>query len=103
MAQLVFIVSRYRPKLHDYLKREFADNAEVAVIVDRRIGERRLAEASQDPDRRQANRRHTVIDERLRALGWTIVWRDDEKTVCVEHEQAVPLPSEGAGPGGDSS
>jgi len=103
MAQLVFIVSRYRPKLHEYLKREFAENADVAVIVDRRIGERRLAEASPNSERRQANRRQTVIDERLRALGWTIVWRDDEKTVYVEHEQAVPLPPEGAAPGGASS
>ncbi len=42
MAQLVFIVSRHRPRLRDYLRREFAGNAEGTVIVDRRLGERRL-------------------------------------------------------------
>src|SRR5262245_64249400 len=40
MAQLVFIVARHRPRLRDYLQREFAGNADVTVIVDRRLGER---------------------------------------------------------------
>jgi len=102
MAQLVFIVSRYRPKLHDYLKREFAGNDEVAVIVDRRIGERRLREVSQGAERRQADRRQTLIDERLRALGWAIIWRDEGKTVYVERQDAVLLPPEGTLPGVDS-
>jgi len=102
MAQLVFIVSRHRPKLRDYLRREFAENAEVAVIVDRRIGERRLREVSQGPERRQASRRQTLIDERLRALGWAIVWRDDGKTVYVEREDAVLLPPDSAAPGVDA-
>jgi hypothetical protein len=88
MAQLVFIVSRHRPKLQEYLIREFAGNAEVAVIVDRRIGERRLREVAPDTERRRADRRQETIDERLRALGWAIVWRDDTKTVYVEREAA---------------
>jgi hypothetical protein len=88
MAQLVFIVSRHRPKLLEYLTREFADNAEVAVIVDRRIGERRLREVEPGTDRRRADRRQENIDERLRALGWAIVWRDDTKTVYIEREAA---------------
>jgi hypothetical protein len=88
MAQLVFIVSRHRPKLQEYLTREFADNADVAVIVDRRIGERRLREVEPGTDRRRADRRQETIDERLRALGWAIVWRDDQKTVYVEREAA---------------
>jgi hypothetical protein len=86
MAQLVFIVSRHRPKLRDYLQREFADNAEVTVIVDRRIADRRLEEALRSPDRRHNSRRQGFIDERLRSLGWAIVWRDDSTTVCVERE-----------------
>jgi hypothetical protein len=88
MAQLVFIVSRHRPKLQEYLTREFADNADVAVIVDRRIGERRLREVEPGTERRRADRRQETIDERLRALGWAIVWRDDKKTVYVEREAA---------------
>jgi hypothetical protein len=97
MAQLVFIVSRHRPKLRDYLRREFAGNAEVTVIVDRRLGERRLDGESRSPDRRRASRRQEQIDERLRSMGWAIVWRDDVTRVCVPSEKAAMAP--GAGPG----
>jgi hypothetical protein len=96
MAQLVFIVSRHRPRLRDYLQREFAGNAEVTVIVDRRLGERRLDSGSRSPDRRSASRRREQIDERLRSMGWAIVWRDDAATVCVPSEAAAMAP--GAGP-----
>jgi hypothetical protein len=94
MGQLVFIVSRHRPKLHEYLQQEFAGNAEVAVIVDRRLGERRLQEAEPSPERRQTDRRHALVDERLRAMGWAIVWRDESMTVCVPREDVVLLPPE---------
>ena len=94
MAQLVFIVSRHRPKLRDYLQREFADNAEVTVVVDRRIGERRLDETRHSPDRRLTSRRQGLIDDRLRSLAWGIVWRDDATTVCVRLDDAArPLSS----------
>lgn len=102
MAQLVFIVSRHRPKLHEYLRREFAENAEVAVIVDRRIGERRLQEIPPGSERRQTSRRQGIIDDRLRGLGWAIVWRDDETTVYVEREGALELPPGSAGPEAES-
>jgi hypothetical protein len=96
MAQLVFIVSRRRPKLRDYLQREFAENAEVTVIVDRRVGKRRLEETPRRPeetprrpDRRLTDRRQELMDERLRSLGWTIVWRDEATTVCVQREEGA--------------
>jgi hypothetical protein len=88
MAQLVFIVSRHRPKLREYLQREFADQAEVTVIVDRRIGDRRRGGTARSPDRRRNSRRQGAIDDRLGSLGWAIVWRDDTTTVCVESEEA---------------
>jgi len=94
MAQLVFIVSRQRPKLHEYLEREFADNAEVVVIVDRRLGQRRLREVEASPDRRQVDRRQRLVEERLGALGWAIVWRDESATVCVDRAEAVLMPPE---------
>jgi hypothetical protein len=96
MAQLIFIVSRHRPKLRDYLQREFAGNADVTVIVDRRLGERRLDSGSRSADRRRVSRRQEQIDERLRSMGWAIVWRDDAATVCIPSEEAVTAP--GAGP-----
>ena len=92
MTQLVFIVSRHRPKLHEYLQQEFAGNAEVAVIVDRRLGERRLREVDRGPERRQADRRQSLVDERLGSMGWAIVWRDESTTVYVQREDAVLLP-----------
>jgi len=96
MAQLVFIVSRHRPKLREYLQREFAGNAEVTVIVDRRLGERRLDSGPRSPDRRRVSRRQEQIDERLRSMGWAIVWREDGMAVCVPSEEAAMAP--GAGP-----
>jgi len=66
MAQLVFIVSRHRPKLQEYLQQEFAGNDEVAIIVDRRLGERRLREVEPGLERRQTDRRQALVDERLR-------------------------------------
>jgi len=96
MAQLVFIVSRHRPKLRDYLQREFAGNTEVTIIVDRRLGERRLDNEPRSHDRRRVSRRQQQIDERLRSMGWAIVWRDDATTVCVPTEKAAMTP--GAAP-----
>lgn len=96
MAQLVFIVSRHRPKLREYLQREFAGNAEVTIIVDRRLAERRLDSGSRSPDRRRASRRREQIDERLRSMGWAIVWRDDATTVCIPSEEAAMAPQAGS-------
>ena len=97
MPQLVFIVSRHRPKLHEYLQKEFAGNDEVVVIVDRRLGERRLREVEHGQERRQTDRRQALVDERLRSLGWAIVWRS-ETTVYVPRGDAVLLPPEGRTP-----
>ena len=98
MAQLVFIVSRLRPKLHEYLQKEFADNVEVSVIVDLRLGDRRLQEVDHSPDRRQTDRRQAIVDERLRSMGWAIVWRDQSTTVCVPRDEAMLVPPKGASP-----
>ena len=98
MPQLVFIVSRHRPKLHEYLQKEFAGNDEVVVIVDRRLGERRLREVEHGQERRQTDRRQALVDERLRSLGWAIVWRSETTTVYIPHGDAVLLPPEGRTP-----
>ncbi len=98
MAQLVFIVARHRPKLHEYLQQEFAGNAEVSVIVDRRLGERRLHEVQHSPNRRQSDRRDALTEDRLHSMGWAVVWRDESTTVYVQREEAVLLPPEGQTP-----
>jgi hypothetical protein len=77
MGRLVFIVSRQRPDLVAYLRREFAGSPDIEVIVDRRTGTRRRGEASTTPgDRRRSARRRSPVDDRLQSLGWAIVWRD---------------------------
>jgi len=98
MPQLVFIVSRHRPKLQEYLQQEFAGNDEVAIIVDRRLGERRLREVEHGQERRQTDRRQALVDERLRSMGWAIVWRTESTTVYVPREDAVLLPPERPAP-----
>jgi len=40
MAHL-FIVSRQQPDLYSYLLREFSEEADVSIVLDRRYGERR--------------------------------------------------------------
>jgi len=102
MAQLVFIVSRHRPKLREYLQREFAGNDEVEVIVDRRLAERRLREVDHAPDRRHVDRRDSGAAERLRSMGWTVVWRDASTTVYVAREEALVVPPDRSEPRTDS-
>ena len=53
----LFIVSRHNPHLASYLRLHFLPETEVAVLVDRRRGERRRAVAAATPDRRRADRR----------------------------------------------
>src|SRR5262249_40618258 len=77
---------------------EFAGNDEVAVIVDRRLGERRLRELGHGAERRQADRRQAVVDERLRSMGWAIVWRSESTTVYVPRGDALLLPPEPSTP-----
>ena len=59
---------------YEYLKRAFADDEKVVVILDRRWGERRKTPAARDPERRRIDRRaRRLIDDRLRSQGWAMV------------------------------
>jgi hypothetical protein len=69
MARMLFIVARDDPGLYESLRREFADEPEVEVILDRRAGERRTGPGDE-------RRRRPEVDERLQALGWAIVHPD---------------------------
>jgi hypothetical protein len=76
VARHLFIVSREQPGLFSYLKREFASEPEVTVILDRRQAERR---SEQEPeaavaDRRQGDRRlQAEIMGQLATLGYAFV------------------------------
>ncbi len=57
VVRYVYVVSRDRPELVAQLRREFADDPEVEVVLDRREGDRRREGGSRSPDRRHGCRR----------------------------------------------
>lgn len=57
-GRLVFVVSRDRPDVYNYLMLHFAEEKDVEVILDRRRGKRRPHE----PERRQADPRNQSSD-----------------------------------------
>jgi hypothetical protein len=71
----VFIVGRSRRALHDSLRRTFADDDFVQVVLDRRVAERRRRRARpRKTERRQGERRaQREIDKQLRARAYAVV------------------------------
>lgn len=73
LRQLI-IVARNRKHLYEHLKRAFAGNETVRVLLDRRIMERPERSGSDEADRRHGDRRSPpTIAALLRAIGWVIV------------------------------
>ena len=71
---LLFVVSRQALDEYLHLKRVFADDDRVTVIVDRRSGDRRGTTSPRNPEGRRADRRsRSLIDDRLRRQGWVMV------------------------------
>src|SRR5438132_13677382 len=71
---LLFVVSRHAPKQYEYLKRVFANDKRVIVILDRRVGERRKTSSAPAGERHRADRRsRPAIDDRVRRRGWAMV------------------------------
>jgi len=70
----LFIVARDQPDLWHHLRRDFAEDEEVQVILDRRRDERRRSVRAHDPERRQAGRRRPPsIDTDLRYRSFLIL------------------------------
>jgi hypothetical protein len=71
MASVLMIVARDRPDLYDRLRQEFNNDRAVAVVLDRRFGERRreVVEAA-TAEQRQRDRRRRDVDDGLQRLGW---------------------------------
>ena len=74
VSELVFIVARADARTYTYLKRTMA-TAGVAVIMDRRTGERRQTRRATVPDRRHGDRRRQDVTPELRSYGWALVHR----------------------------
>lgn len=74
MRRYLLIVVRDRPDLWDMLRRRFAGDPEVRVILDRRQRERRQRVQVQELDRRRADRRRRLsTDKQIRDTGFAIV------------------------------
>ena len=64
------IVSRDEPKLYERLRLEFDGDDEVAVVLDRRVSDRRRLPQAVETDQRRADRRRALADDQLKHLGW---------------------------------
>ena len=74
MGELLFIVSRADPKTYTYLKNAMASEG-VAVITDRRNGDRRRVHQTTASDRRNGDRRRRDVTADLQIYGWAVVRR----------------------------
>jgi len=73
VRQLI-IVAGDRAHLYEHLKRGFAGNGTVRVLLNRRVIARRARSGPCETQRRQADRRMpSKVDALLRAIGWAIV------------------------------
>jgi hypothetical protein len=76
-ARHLIIVARDRRALYDHLRRAFAGNDTVRVILDRRVNERRGKGDAVLPERRRSSRRSSALaDTQLDAFGWSVVVKD---------------------------
>lgn len=75
MGRLVFVVARGEPERYEFLRRAFAEEETVEIVLDRRRGERRRQTLASTPERRHGERRGPSRDGELDRLGWTLLRR----------------------------
>jgi hypothetical protein len=81
MVRQLIIVAGHRAHLYEHLKRGFAGNETVRVLLNRRVLARRARSGPYEAERRQADRRlPSKVDALLRAIGWAIVSLDIPKS-----------------------
>jgi chromosome segregation ATPase len=74
MPAQLFIVARRYPELYEYLSARFADDANLAVVLDRRLAPRRHRAQPAAAERRHGQRRsRPEVDERLRTTSLAVV------------------------------
>jgi hypothetical protein len=78
--RLLLVVSAGEDVLFDYLRRAYAGTSDMAIIMERRHGERRLAEVTVPTDRRLQDRRQQISDVEApwyRYLRFGIGWIEE--------------------------
>lgn len=84
--RLVFIVARNHRDLYESLRRTFADDDTVQVLLDRRQGERRQRPAEGRTERRRHNRRgRRDLQAQLESRGYALV-----SVMAVDRARALP-------------
>jgi hypothetical protein len=74
MVRQLIIVAGDRAHLYEHLRRGFAGNGTVRVLLNRRVIARRARSGPYETERRLADRRMpSKVDALLRAIGWAIV------------------------------
>lgn len=85
MPTELIIVSRDNPELFESLQREHAGKPDVAVILDRRRGERRLKNTAPWMERRRGERRSSQEIAAIGTQGWVRVRAGVAQTLPDEH------------------
>ena len=78
----LYIVSTDRKKLYELLKKQFANNEHVEVILDRRRGAQRTGRGATKAEMRQNERRLADEAHLLKTLGVILVSRDHDQAVA---------------------
>ena len=76
LKPILFIVALNDLRLYEHVKAAFADVGQIAVIRDRRQGDRRRQTVDVPLERRRADRRRHDVSRALQGLGWAIVRTD---------------------------
>jgi len=97
MPAQLFIVARRHPELYDYLSTRFADDARVAVILDRRLAPRRRRALPAAAERRRADRRtRPEVDELLRTTSLAVVTAPKTASARMHAAPASSAPADEA-------
>jgi hypothetical protein len=83
----LIIVARDQPELYESLKREFARDIDVTVVIDRRVGERRASTAPTEAERRDQDRRSYQEASELKSRGFVRVLAGAVEALADEHPE----------------
>lgn len=78
----MFIVARDQFDLWQRLRRDFAEEEEFQVVLDRRRGQRRRRVEGRGPERRLGERRQPRIDRDLRYRSFVIIYTQERVPVA---------------------
>jgi len=73
MRRALLIVARHDPLMYSNLKRIFAKDRDIEVVLDRRQQQRRRRSLQPQVDRRMRERRSSSVDAWLRRWRWAVV------------------------------